>query len=377
MCEDRINQELARFDVDPVRGFLPPDDPLDRLPAPWSAWDRLGIDLPALIATGQLRSAIDGLSPLDTDGLHAEPELRRAMLLLSVFGNAYVFCSPEPAMRLPASLARAWSRVAKRLDRPMIIAHASIVLHNWRRIDAAGPIAAENLRTLQGFRGGPDEEWFYLLTAEIEATGAAALPALAAMRIGLERGDHSGFARELERIAETIRTMTVVLERMEERCRHAVFYHRIRPFLSGWPEPGVVYETVDDEPVVLHGGSAAQSSLLNALDAGLSVPHEHPGTRPFLQAMRHYMPPRHRAFLHWLEAGPSLRDAIEHDAHGAAAYDSCIDALVAFRKTHQAITMRYITGQAPDRDEAVGTGGTDYADFLRRTRLETSDRRLH
>ena len=377
MRDDRINRELARFDVDPARGFLPPDDPLDRLPAPWAAWDRLGMDLSGLIATGQLHDEMDRLPPLDADDLQTEPELRRAMLLLSVFGNAYVFCSAEPAMRLPSRLCHAWSSVAERLDRPMIIAHASIVLHNWRRIDATGPIAADNLRTLQCFRGGPDEEWFYLLTAEIEATGAAALPALTGIRLGLEHDDHTRLVDDLECIADTIKKMTRVLNRMEERCRHAVFYHRIRPFLSGWPEPGVVYEGVQADPVRLHGGSAAQSSLLNAFDAGLSVPHEHPGTRPFLQAMRHYMPPRHRAFLQWLEAGPSLRDVVERDSRGAAAYDACIDALVAFRKTHQQITIRYITGQAPDRSDAVGTGGTDYADFLRRTRVETSDRRLH
>ena len=55
MLDDRINRELARFDVDPVRGFLPPEDPLDQLPAPWTAWDRLGLDLSALIAPLRLQ----------------------------------------------------------------------------------------------------------------------------------------------------------------------------------------------------------------------------------------------------------------------------------------------------------------------------------
>ena len=377
MNTTEINRVLERFDVDPDRGFLPPEDPLDRMPARWSAWDRLGSDLSALIAIGTARRAIRELPDVDTDDLRNPAELRRAMLLLSVFGNTHVFCEPDPGLRLPAGLCRAWSAVANRLERPMIIAHASIVLHNWRRLDASGPIVAENLRALQCFRGGPDEEWFYLLTAEIEATGARAIPALAGLRLAIDRNRHDGVAEHLEHVSGTILAMTRVLERMEERCRHAVFYRRIRPFLSGWPEPGVVYEGIDSEPVTLHGGSAAQSSLLNAFDAALSVPHEHPGTRPFLQAMRRYMPPRHRRFIEWLEEGDSLRTVVEDDGTLAARYDECIDGLVRFRRTHQQITMRYITGQAPDRDRAIGTGGTDYADFLRRTRIETSDRRLH
>ena len=377
MTEDRITHELARFDVDPLRGFLPPEDPLVRLPQSWLAWEQLGFNLPEMIATRTAREAIGNLPMLDASGLESERELRRAMLLLSVFGNAFVFSRPEFATRLPACLCLPWNDVATRLDRPMIISHASIVLHNWRRIDVTGPIAAENLRTLQCFRGGPDEEWFYLLTAEIEATGAAALPALARIRLQLDAQDHDHVGADLETIASTIDAMTTVLVRMEERCRHNVFYHRIRPFLSGWPEPGVVYEGLEHDPISLHGGSAAQSSLLNALDAGLDVPHDHPRTRPFLQAMRHYMPPRHRAFLQWLEKGSSLRDIVEHDGGLASRYDACIEQLVRFRRTHQEITVRYITKQAPPRSQAMGTGGTEYADFLRRTRIETSDRRLH
>ncbi|MCH2149751.1 MAG: indoleamine 2,3-dioxygenase, partial [Phycisphaerales bacterium] len=73
---------------------------------------------------------------------------------------------------------------------------------------------------------------------------------------------------------------------------------------------------------------------------------------------------------------PSVRDAAAAHPRTRTAFDRCIDALVHFRKTHQSITMRYITQQAPSSDEAIGTGGTEYADFLRRTRLETSQRRL-
>lgn len=376
MNERHVIDVLESYDVDPTRGFLPELDPETRLPEAFTSWERLAIDLPALLSTGGVRDAVDDLPLLDADALDATRSLQRAMLLLSVFASASVFGGTEPDLRLPRNLCLPWKTVSTRLGRPMIIAHASIVLHNWRRIDMHGPIAADNLRTLQCFRGGPDEEWFYLLTAEIEATGAAALPALARLRCAVDAEKWDDLDEDLEQVSATIDSMRGVLDRMEERCRHAVFYHRIRPFLSGWPEPGVVYEGLEPAPQVLHGGSAAQSSLLNAFDAVLDVPHEHPRTRPFLQAMRRYMPPRHREFLEWLESGDSLRDAVASRSGGASRYDECIRQLVLFRKAHQEITIRYITRQAPPRSDAVGTGGTEYADFLRRTRIETDRRRL-
>lgn len=374
--DDSIKSRLLQHDVHPERGFLPASDPLQCLPDEYRPWEQLAVDLPALISTQQIRGAIMDLPELDATQLTGEPELRRAMLLLSVFASACVWSRNQPLTSLPPALCRPWADVAHTLQRPMIIAHASIVLHNWRRIDPTGPIAPDNLRVLACFRGGPDEAWFYLVTVAIEACGARALPSLLLAQDAVAKNELGDLAAALDTITDTICDMTVELNRMEERCEHAVFYHRVRPFLTGWPAPGLIYEGVSKEPVVLHGGSAAQSSLLNALDAALDVPHEHPGTQPFLHAMRLYMPPRHRMFIEHLESGPSVRAAAAGDTKTRSSYDRCIDALAHFRKTHQAITMRYITQQAPAVDKAVGTGGTEYADFLRRTRLETSQRRL-
>ena len=60
---------------------------------------------------------------------------------------------------------------------------------------------------------------------------------------------------------------------MYEHCRADIFYHRVRPFLKGWPDDGIVYEGVNEEPKIFIGGSAAQSSLLQTLDAGLGITH--------------------------------------------------------------------------------------------------------
>jgi len=367
---------LAEHDVDPLRGFLPSKDPLQRLPDKYIPWEQVAFDLPGLVSTHLVRDAVDALPLIDTKALKTEAQLRRAMLLLSVLGGACAWSRTPPPAQLPRALCIPWSEVAERLDRPMIISHASIVLHNWKRVNMDEEIKATNLRTLQCFRGGPDEEWFYLVTVEIEASGARALPALLVAREAAAEGDMGRLVESLAVISGVVNDMIIVLEQMESRCRHDVFYHRVRPFLSGWPDPGMIYEGVTTEPIQLHGGSAAQSSLIQSIDAGLDVPHPHPGTQPFLAAMRHYMPPRHRAFVEMLEQGPSLREASAGSPGAADAYDACIDSLDGFRKTHMGITTRYITQQAPSRASAVGTGGTEYADFLRRTRTETNDRRI-
>ena len=68
------------------------------------------------------------------------------------------------------------------------------------------------------------------------------------------------------------------------------------------PAPKVRVERLE-----FHGGSGAQSSLLPAFDAFLSVAHTHAESRPFIAAMREYMPPGHAAFVEDLETGPQVR----------------------------------------------------------------------
>ena len=50
-----------------------------------------------------------------------------------------------------------------------------ITLYNWRRLDQQAGLNMTNLSTLNNFFSGRDESWFYLITVEIEAIGAAAI----------------------------------------------------------------------------------------------------------------------------------------------------------------------------------------------------------
>ncbi len=368
---------LQDYAIDPECGFLPNPDPLTKLPSTFAAWDELSAQLPALLMTGQLRTVVSQLPILDSDQLATNHQLERAMMILSAVGGAYVWGGAEPAMRLPPGLAVPWWRIAERLDRPPITAHASLVLHNWRRLDKERPLTPDNLALLQPFLGGLDESWFFLLTVAIEATGAPIIPLLLAVQEAVTAEHTTTVTTHLQQVASILDDINTLLARMPEQCDPYIFFHRVRPFVASWPEPGVVYEGVSQQPQRFAGGSAAQSSLLQAIDAGLGVAHEDEKTRPFLLEMRRYMPPKHRQFVKDLGHRCTLRPFIQAQQQNqpalADSYNLCLQKLADFRKLHLEISVRYILHQAPDQAAAKGTGGTSFVPFLSQAGKETRE----
>ena len=370
-----ITDLLKRFSVDPERGFLANPDPVLVLPPQFEVWDKLGSEMPSLIAKGNFRSAVENLPLIHTDKLKNDSDMNRAMLLLSMFANAYISCGPDPVRIIPLVLSVPLSEVANSFGRPPISSHASIVLNNWRRINPEGPIELENLRTVQNFLGGQDEEWFFLTTVAIESLGA---PAISAVLEGLEAAassDNKKFVDALEKITKAIYNCTNVLDRIPEKCAPHIFYSQIRPFLAGWPKEGIIYESVSDEPKVYIGGSAAQSSLLQSIDAAMGIFHPHADSGPFLNKMRKYMPLAHRKFIEYLETQLSLIKYVEQNqsCNLNDALNRCINTLDGFRKKHMQIAVHYILDQVKDGENIIGTGGTEFVTFLSRTRTETSD----
>ncbi len=369
--------DLATFAVDEQRGFLPEKDPLTRLPDTYALWERLAADLPYLLMTESVRSAVAQLKPISIEQLTDVYEWQRAMLLLSALGHAHVWNGEQPAERLPAGVAVPWWELSELLGRPPIMSHASLVLYNWRRLDPHGPLDLSNLAPLQLFHGGLDEQWFYLVTVEIEAEGAEALAAMVGAQQAVAATNGEGLGNSLLKLANVIETIFETLERMAEKCDPYIFFQRVRPILTGWESPGIIYEGVSSEPQMYVGGSAAQSALLQSLDAGLGIAHPHADTSPFLQQMRLYMEPAHRNFIAALEQGPSIRrfvlDVQEEHPALVEIYSKCMHALDKFRRKHMEIAVRYITHQTPVGEEAKGTGGTSFASFLGRANKETRE----
>jgi indoleamine 2,3-dioxygenase len=379
----------AAYEIDAERGFLPRPDPLTRLPSAFAAWDDLGAELPKLLAAGQARRALERLPVLDTASLRGLA-LRRAMVLLSFFGHAYVWetWAEGPACRLPAAVAVPWFEVARRLGRPPVLSYASYALDNWRRLDPEAPIAAGNLALLQNFLGGMDEEWFVVVHVDIEAKAAPALSALVAAQAAVRADQPEELQRQLVCMAAAMEQMYATLARMPERCDPYVYYHRVRPYIHGSDRHPLVYEgvaTYGGEPQRFAGETGAQSAIVPALDAALGIEHQNDALRLYLDRMRDYMPPRHRAFVAAVAAGPSIRRyaAPRSDLH--PAYNACVDWLERFRAKHLEYAAVYIARQGAGLSTSPGhaanptdhgTGGTPFLAYLGKHRDETARHRL-
>lgn len=396
-----IRAILNKYGINMATGFLPAEEPLQRLPyARYHVWEDLGDDLPKLLGArlGQARGPLQQLPVLATDKLTTDAELRRAHLLLCLFAHSYVFGGTEPLDVLPKGIAIPLCEVSEKLGIPPVLSHPSIVLYNWRKLDSDAAICMENLSTLNNFFDGRDESWFYLITVEVEAKGARAIvptllaidaitryneeqlncvttsdadegqpnvcvdildttshssslvesdgdggseeaassddeaeslasdrnaPAVTAVRYEALLGQLTVervalyVTRQLRRIAGAIEAMGTTIGAMREGCHPFIFYHRVRPFLSGWKHNptlphGVLYSGVDTQRRQYYGGSAAQSALLPLLDIGLGVQHDSVKSTDFLLAMRDYMLKPHRELLAYLEEVANIREFVSN-----------------------------------------------------------------
>ncbi|RKP09782.1 Indoleamine 2,3-dioxygenase [Thamnocephalis sphaerospora] len=428
-----LPQSLAEYEIDPVTGFLPPEEPLRRLPAdgPFELWERLADDFQGLMLSGQLRKRVHELPVLDVDALTTQPQRRRAFLVLSLLTHAYVWGKHEPVLSdLPPCLAVPFCKVSEMLGLCPVVCNAAVVIWNWKRIDPNGPYDLSNMTTLHTFSGAMDESWFYLITTAIEARGGRALGAIvgAAAETKAEAPCLDTLAQHLSVLADEIEEMGKILIRMYERCDPYVFFWKVRAYLAGWANmkeaglpDGLHYEGVDAPGVYRQypGGSAGQSALMHALDIALGVKHHRTGSssgrNKFMEAMRDHMPGPHRKFLEDLErnvdirgfvdqlsaspaaAGPYTIKAVEHTT---SAYNRCVDQLKQFRDRHIQMVTLYVvmparkgpvvggyrgvdtrhTGLArPSDGNNVhrGTGGTDVMPFLKQMRDETRATKLN
>ena len=382
-------EDLKQYDVSAQRGFLPEADPERALPAPLSLWQELASELPKRLAAGRVRSGVRTLPQFELAALRSPAEERAAMRALSFLGHAFVWEGGAPDPVLPRQLAAPWCALARRLGRPPVLSYASYALDNWRRFDAHGPIAVENLAILQNFLGGQDEDWFILIHVEIEALAARALRAIPGAREAAASADGAALTAQLEEVAGALEAMLATLRRMPERCDPYVYFTRVRPFIHGWKNhpalpQGVRYEGVAefDGPQQLRGETGAQSTIVPVLDALLGVAHAPDPLREYLDEMRAYMPPRHRAFLEHVEAGDSVRRAVRELRRArpelAEAYDACLRWLEAFRTLHLEYAAQYIHAQTGGgaNPSDVGTGGTPFMKYLAKHRDETAADRL-
>ena len=376
--------KIADFGITEEFGYLPAHAPALALSAGNEEWDQFGRDIPKLLMGTNFRSRVKALPEFNINKLNGEAEIQRAMLVLSYIGQSYQWSENSPATVMPANLAIPWHQVGKLVGRPPILSYQSYASDNWRRFDAAGPIACGNIGLLQCFLGGQDEEWFILIHIEIEKKAGKALKAIEDAQSAVSENDTDQLEVALTNLRSALAAMYEVLGRMPERCDPYIYFHRVRPYIFGWRNnpslpDGVIYEGVDEYQGVgqkFRGETGAQSAIIPAMDAVLGIDHERDELREYLMEMRMYMPPRHVAFIEAVEAGPSVRNfvTIAKRAPLTTVFNDCVELVANFRAMHLEYAGTYIHAQAqatPGNPSAVGTGGTPFMTYLRKHRDET------
>lgn len=375
---------MNTWNVWPDRGFLLNPDPLRHLtdlafPYPTDAIDTLettAAQLPTLMETGTVRPTLEKLPIFDLPLAElAAADFRaveRLMMLYSYFASAYVYFTPDaPANRIPAGVAVPLVKLAKVVHRPPILAYANYVLTNWRRVDAGGDIALENLALLQNFLGGRDEDWFILVHVDIEARAAGALQGVQHAQQAAAAGDPRALERALCEVSNSLRAMIKTFHRMPEGCDSNVYYYRVRPYIFGFTD--VVYEGVDGfngQPQSFRGQTGAQSSIVPALVSALGLQHEQSGLTQHLEVMRDYMPQAHREFIRRMGTSNIRQAVLNHAGDGALrdTYNDCLMRVLEFRRLHYHYATTYIFQKVKN---PIGTGGTVFMDWLKQLGDET------
>ncbi len=375
---------LVDFGLSEEFGYLPHYDPAQSLSPGNEEWDEFALDIPKLLMGSDFRKRVKELKPFDISALKGEPDVQRAMMILSYIGQSYQWSDNEPAHTLPKNLALPWYQVGKLVGRPPILSYQSYANDNWRRLDAKGPVECGNIALLQCFLGGQDEEWFILIHIDIEKKAGKALKAIEDAQAAVVKDDADALEEALENLRASLAAMYQVLCRMPEKCDPYIYFHRVRPYIFGWRNNpslpnGVVYEGVDEYKGVgqtFRGETGAQSAIIPAMDGVLGIDHENDVLREYLMEMRTYMPPMHVAFIEAVERGPSVREMVKKVNRRTltSLFNTCVEIVGDFRAKHLEYAGTYIHAQAqatPGNPSAVGTGGTPFMVYLRKHRDET------
>ncbi|MDB0069945.1 indoleamine 2,3-dioxygenase [Gammaproteobacteria bacterium] len=379
-----------------MQGFLPQKVPSKSYSVQSESCDRIqeiASNLPKLLLTGKVQSAINKLSPKDLsiDDLlinQASQDLKLAMSHLSFIAHAYIWGDNKPNESIPSVLANPWVKVAKNQGRPPILSYASYCLDNWFLIDPDEPISLENVGLINNFLGGVDEDWFVTIHVCIENAAADAIAACAEISMLETDAPEEKSIQLLKRIIISMKKVNEIFARMPEKCDPYIYYHRVRPFIFGTKDNpdlknGLIYKgEFESKPQFFRGETGAQSSIIPSLDGALQITHTKDHLRHYLNEMREYMPPKHREFMEVLEKNSQIKKIIKGSKKLTSLYNDCLEEIRAFRAMHLEYAGTYIFKQAQIKNPfgrggstITGTGGTPFMAYLKKHRDETEDQK--
>ncbi|XP_052831732.1 indoleamine 2,3-dioxygenase 1-like [Octopus bimaculoides] len=327
-CKIVADFKQGLFCIDPLYGYIL-GDPLEKLPSYFETWNELAKNMPKLVETKKLRNKVNN--------------------------------------SIPEQLAIPWYRLSEELDLKPVLTYADVIIINWRKKDENKPLELDNLRCLYNVTEGENAEWFLTVTIQIEFEFAAAIQSILEAIQAVSDSDTPKLNRCLREINDVILNMLKVFRRMHAYVSFSISYkNRWGTEGNSLPE-GLIYEGIDDKPKKLVGGSAAQSSILQTLDAFLEIKHNK-DKQMFLDEMKGYMPKPHRDFIDAIKKSPKVRNYVlqSNQQELIENYNTCVQNIEKFRSYHMTIVTKYVVnassrGRREETFEKLakrGTGGT-------------------
>ena len=340
--------------------------------------EHIAKNLPKILANNQIEYEVLNLETEKNISNLSIDELERAMLLYSYIGHGYIWGGTSIEKVIPKNISKTWYKISQKLDRPPILSYASYALNNWKLQDVNKPFDLENIRILQNFLGGMDEDWFIMIHIAIEHEAKEILNNLKTYY--LDKNEDQSY---LENALVSIKKINQIMNRMPEKCDPFIYYNRVRPYIFGWKNNpatpnGVIYEGVEEyggTPQLFRGETGAQSSIVPALDALLGVTHSNDPLKEYLDEMRLYMPKEHRNLLNDLDQwSENNRSNSTTEDSSVVLSDEIIKEVHAFRNKHLEYARIYIHEQSlsnQNNSNVVGTGGTPFMKYLDKHLQET------
>ncbi|KFH62256.1 hypothetical protein MVEG_11467 [Podila verticillata NRRL 6337] len=214
------------------------------------------------------RVRIDKLPLLDVSRLETRRECQRAYSLLSIAAHSYVWGQGlDIAQSIPEPLAVPLQTISDILDIPPVLTYAGCNKFNM------------NVTAIHCMTGTSDQDWLVIVSIAVEVEGGATLQPLLETMHGVRRNDPEAILIKLKETLLHLEKVGKLLTRIFERCDPAVFYWKIRKFLSGSENAaslglpnGLEFNGVNNNEHKYHmGATGGQSSLFLALDVILGI----------------------------------------------------------------------------------------------------------
>lgn len=273
-------------------------------------------------------------------------EKKQIYSLFTFVAQKYVRCmgkvdESEQIKEIPYEIGLIWNECAKEFDLPCVTSYGAVILYNCK-LNEEGNIVSRH-----AISGTNDELHFYKVHMDLEKIGGKLLEKM----YYYDPKNKADLIELLIQINQTIKEITKTMKKMYDGCDPKIFWSVVRLYLGGYTKdnglPDGLGVTGTNLKFKFGGGSAAQSTLIQAIDIVLNIPHDSEHGVKFLAEQRKYMPKKHQKFLIDLEQKHKnlplreLVDIINDDAL-LEEYNNTVNSLKLFRLAHYNIVHKYV-----------------------------------